>query len=109
MNGISVDAIARRAAATVSRRASFSALAAAALGVTTFPTPAVAKKRCSKKCDKRCATQSGPCQIAVADICNAQQNPDLCTGRCSACCPSLRNCDQVEVYESAKCLMRCVP
>jgi hypothetical protein len=101
-------AAARRAVTTVSRRASLAALAAAALGGAASPVPVEAKKRCSKKCDQRCAAQSGPCNIAVTDVCNGSSNPDQCIGRCSLCCSRLRNCDPLEVADSATCLMGCV-
>src|SRR5690349_22583939 len=102
--------IARSAVATVSRRASLSALGVAALSAATFPSQTEAKKRCSKKSADRCAKQNGFCAVAVADVCNAHPtNPDLCNGRCSQCCFNLRNCDASEVYDSLKCLMRCVP
>lgn len=110
MNDARFAGIARRAVATVSRRASLSALGAAALGATAFPSQVEAKPRCSKKCAGRCGKQNGFCAVAVADVCNAHPtNPSQCNGRCSQCCFNLRNCDANEVYDSLQCLMRCVP
>ena len=58
MNGTSFDAFARRAVVTVSRRASLSALGAAALGAIASPDRAEAGCACRKKCNKRYAAQN---------------------------------------------------
>lgn len=80
MNGTSFDAFARRAVATLSRRASLSALGAAALGAVVFSDRAEAG--CRKKCNKRCAAQ----------------RPN-----------EVRHCHPDEVAASATCLVSCWP
>jgi hypothetical protein len=107
MNGTSFNAIARRAMATVSRRASLSALGAAAL--SAIASPAGVEAGCGKKCNKRCAAQNPYCAAAVSNACLSSSNVDLCIFRCSGCCFDLRNCEQSEVGQAATCLMDCVP
>jgi hypothetical protein len=109
MNGTSFDAFARRAVATVSRRASLSALGAAALGVIASSDRVEAGSNCGKKCNKRCQAQSPTCAAAASNRCFSSSNPDLCTTRCIACCFDLRNCEQAEVGQAVACLMDCVP
>jgi hypothetical protein len=66
--------VARRAAATVSRRGSLAALGAAALaGGLGGPTPAGAKKKCKKK-KKRCPDPPPP--PACADVCPETCDPN---------------------------------
>src|SRR5215212_211065 len=107
MHGTSFDAFARRAVATVSRRASLSALGAAALGALGSPDRAEAG--CGKKCNKRCQAQSPYCAAAASNRCFSSSNYELCLARCSGCCFDLRNCDQTEVGQAVTCLMDCVP
>jgi hypothetical protein len=107
MNGTSFDAFARRAVATVSRRASLSALGAAALGAIASPDRVEAG--CGKKCNKRCQAQSPQCAAAAANGCIGHPNSSLCESRCIACCFNLRNCEPAEVADSVQCLMTCVP
>jgi hypothetical protein len=107
MNGTSFDAFARRAVATVSRRASLSALGAAALGAIASPDRVEAG--CGKKCNKRCQAQSPQCAAAVEFYCQGTGNHELCSFKCGQCCFYLRNCDPDEVAYSATCLVSCYP
>src|SRR5687768_15435093 len=107
MNGISFDAFARRAVATVSRRASLTALGAAALGAIASPDRVEAG--CRKKCNKRCAAQNPYCAAAVSNRCFGHPNNELCISNCIGCCFDLRNCEQTEVGQAVACLMDCVP
>jgi len=107
MNGTSFDAFARRAVATVSRRASLSALGAAALGA--IASPAGVKAGCGKKCNKRCQAQNPYCAAAVSNGCIGHPNESLCVSNCTFCCFDLRNCEQTEVGQAVACLMDCVP
>jgi hypothetical protein len=111
MNGTSFDALARRAVATVSRRASLFALGAAAVGATVSPGGVAAGGgcNCGKKCNKRCQAQSPQCAAAAANGCIGHPNSSLCESRCIACCFNLRNCEPAEVADSVQCLMTCVP
>jgi hypothetical protein len=109
MNGTSFDAFARRAVATVSRRASLSALGAAALGAIASSDRVEAGSNCGKKCNKRCQAQSPDCAAAASNRCFSSSNPDLCMTRCIGCCFDLRNCEQSEVSAAVVCLMDCVP
>jgi hypothetical protein len=107
MNGTSFNVFARRAMATVSRRASLSALGAAAL--SAIASPAGVEAGCGKKCNRRCAAQSPTCAAAASNRCFSSSNYDLCIARCIGCCFELRNCDQSEVGQAVTCLMDCVP
>src|SRR5215212_2029593 len=107
MNGTSFDAFARRALATVSRRASLSALGVAALGAIASPDRVEAG--CGKKCNKRCQAQNPYCAAAVSNFCFSTSNYDLCIARCSGCCFNLRNCEPAEVAGSVDCLLKCTP
>jgi hypothetical protein len=107
MHGTSFDAFARRAVATVSRRASLSALAAAALGALSSPVRVEAG--CGKKCNKRCSAQDPYCAAAVANRCIGTSNEGLCITRCGACCFDLRTCEQSGLSAAVTCLMDCVP
>jgi len=109
MNSASFDAFARRAVARVSRRASLSALGAAALGAIASPDRAEAGCQCRKKCDNRCLKQSPSCAAAVDNYCFSTGNYNQCSVQCSGCCFNLRNCDPAEVAESAACLVSCYP
>jgi hypothetical protein len=104
MNGTSFDAFARRAVATVSRRASLSALGAAALGVIASSDRVEAGSNCGKKCNKRCQAQSPTCAAAASTRC---LNNDACLSKCLGCCVNLRNCEQSEVSAAVTCLMDC--
>ena len=111
MNANSFDAFARRAVATVSRRASLSALGAAALGAIAIPERADAGCGCRKKCDKRCAAQVENCSVAVANFCEANygtvSDRALCKANCGSCCDGLRNCERTEVHDSTYFLLGC--
>jgi hypothetical protein len=102
MNGTSFDAFARRAVATVSRRASLSALGAAALGA--LGSPVRVEAGCRSKCNKRCQAQSPDCAAAASFHCGGDQ---ACQTRCINCCFDLRNCEESEVQAAVICLMDC--
>jgi hypothetical protein len=104
MNGTRFDALARRAVATVSRRASLFALGAAAVGAIASPGRVEAGKNCGKKCNRRCSAQDPYCAAAVSNRCQGNQT---CLSRCINCCFSLRNCDQTEVGQATTCLLDC--
>jgi hypothetical protein len=111
MNANSFDAFARRAVATVSRRASLSALGAAALGAIASPDGVEAGCACRKKCDKRCAAQVDYCSTTVASFCDTFSDPSdraACNANCGPCCDDLRNCGR-DVAVSAQCLLGCAP
>jgi hypothetical protein len=102
MNGTSFDALARRAVATVSRRASLSALGAAVLGAIASPDRVEAG--CGKKCNKRCLAQNPTCAAAASSRCGSNE---VCLARCLDCCFQLRNCEQTEVSAAVTCLLDC--
>src|SRR5215207_4706164 len=109
MNGTSFDAFARRAVATVSRRASLSVLGAATLGAIASSDRVEAGSNCGKKCTKRCQAQSPTCAAAASNRCIGHPNESLCVSNCTFCCFDLRNCEQSEVSAAVACLMDCVP
>jgi hypothetical protein len=102
MHGTRFDEFARRAVATVSRRASLSALGAAALGA--IASPAGVEAGCGRKCNKRCRAQSPTCAAAASTRC---LNNDACLSKCLGCCVNLSNCEQSEVSAAVTCLMDC--
>jgi len=107
MNGTSFDAFARRTVATVSRRASLSALGAAALGAIAAPHRVEAG--CRSRCNKRCSAQTPDCAAAVSSFCDTTSNPSGCLASCIGCCEGLRNCERSEVFAGTQCLLGCAP
>ena len=109
MNGIGFDAVARRAAAVVSRRTSLLALGGLALGAATQSAPVGANKKKKKKKDRddngnqRCQNQKQQCLDSVEDSCNDNVP---CENACKPCCDSLATCDAAT---STTFLLDCAP
>jgi hypothetical protein len=105
------DAFTRRAAEGVTRRTSFFALVAAALGATAAPARVEAGDR--SMCNRRCAAQADTCANTVIAFCDANFGTvsarERCNARCGACCDDFSRCDHRDVENGVYCLLGCAP
>jgi hypothetical protein len=106
MIGMNFEALTRRTADLVSRRASLLALSGVALGGLASPSLVEAKKgkSCQKKVDKTCKKQQNTCEASVEAFCELHPEPAFCQQDCRPCCESLAQC---RAAESTDCLLRC--
>jgi hypothetical protein len=89
MRATPVTALTREVTPARDRRASLTALGAAALaGILMKPLAADAKLSAAEKCKRRCRRQELRCEEAVAARCGSQE----CEDTFRPCCTFLRTC-----------------
>lgn len=91
LSEMTIDAIARRAANSTSRRASLLALGGAGLAATaarpSVTSAAKAGKKCKKKAKKKCKRDIAACRATLEEHCANIGNPAGCL-LAQACCDS---------------------
>jgi hypothetical protein len=99
------DAIARHAAAGVSRRASIRVLGGAPLAAALMGSSIVeakksgrqgkkrARKKGKPKAQQKCLAQVGECRAYFTGACGSSPDPGACEARNGPCCEFLGSCD----------------
>lgn len=97
------DAIARHAAAAVSRRSSLLALGGAALAASAVGPSVARAGKAGKKAKKKCKRQRGPCLDTVELVCAELTDPgaerEQCIETFTECCGFLAKCQAANFFE----------
>ena len=103
MNNLAFDALARNAAAAVSRRASLLTLGGAGLVAAMAHPQLAGAGKAGKKAKKKCKKQVGQCRDNFTQHCavccsDTEEEFDLCFATFAACCEPLAQCNAAATF-----------